>query len=251
MDLEHQLDSKAGSTSTPASTPTSSPISDSSSALSPSPKPEPSQGGGHEGGGDEIEGISEHSDLNLPALLLWIGAVLALTAMISLWFLSHSAAQKLADKKSDRDATIAEISTPTYASVEAKATAFQAAVNQLKTASSGRYVFADFLPLFYSRVNKNVVVTNLALGSDGKLSFDGKTDSYKSAALQLASLQSWKINDKNVISNAQLLSESEDISQGVVVKFAISANIDKTVSLKTTPTNTTPAGSTNSPQGGN
>ncbi|MDO8444406.1 MAG: hypothetical protein Q7S80_02800 [bacterium] len=243
MDLEHQLDSKVEPASTP--TPTSSPISDSSPA--DSPKPEPS----HSGGGDEIEGISEHSDLNLPALLLWIGAVLALTAMISLWFLSHSAAQKLADKKSEKDATIAEISTPTYANVEAKATAFQAAVSQLKTASSGRYVFGDFLPLFYGRVNKNVVVTNLAVGSDGKLSFDGTTDSYKSAALQLASLQSWKINDKNVISNAQLLSESEDVSKGVVVKFAISANIDKTVSLKTTPTNTTPADSTSSPQGGN
>lgn len=251
MDLEHQLDSKVEPASTP--TPTSSPISDSSPA--DSPKPEPS----HSGGGDKIEGISEHSDLNLPALLLWIGAVIAITAMVFFWFLSRSAAQKLADKKSEKDATIAEISTPTYASVEAKATAFQAAVNQLKTASSGRYVFADFLPLFYGRVNKNVVVTNLAVGSDGKLSFDGTTDSYKSAALQLASLQSWKINDKVVISNAQLLSESEDVSQGVVVKFAISGNIDKTVSLKTSPTNTTPAdstsspqaGSTNSPQGGN
>jgi len=245
MDLENQLDNQERSASMSSAslpTPTSSPISDSRPA--PGSKTEPAKSGGN----DEIEGIKEHSDVHVPSILLWTCAVLALTAMVFLWFLSYSSAQKLADKQSQRDATIAEISTPTYAAVEAKAIAFQSAVNQLKTASSGRYMFTDFLPLFYGRVNKNVVVTNLAVSSDGKLSFDGTTDSYKSAALQLASLQSWKINDKNVVLNAQLLSESEDVTQGVVVKFAISGNIDKTVSLKITPTNTTPVDSTSSPQ---
>ncbi len=226
MDLEKTLDSSAGSASTPAS--------------APAPKPGPEPGG--DKGGDNITEISEHGDFNLSGLLLWICAVLALTGMIFLWFLNRSAAQKLTDKTNEKTTTIAEISSPTYAAVETKATAFQAAVNQLDTATKSRYMMSEFLPLLYGRVDKNVTVTNLAIDSTGKLSFDGKTDSYKSAALQLAALQGWKINDENVVTGAQLLSESEDVSKGTVVTFSISGTIDKTISLITTSASTTQGG---------
>lgn len=227
MDLENTLNNQAGSV--------------------PAPAPNPSTGLG--GSGDnEIEGISEHGGLNLSGLLIWVCAVLAITATVYFWFLNNSTTQRLADQKSEKDAAIAEIASPTYAAVEAKAIAFQSAVNQLKTAEKNQYKMSDFLPLFYTQINKNVVVANLAVSSDGKLSFNGTTDSYKSAAEQLVTLQNWKINGVNIISSAKLLSVSEDVSKGVVVTFAMSGSINKTASLVVATAATT---STNTTEGGN
>ncbi len=229
MDLESTLNSQNGSAPAPAS----------------APPPRPGRGQDV-----EIEGIKEHGSLNVASLLFWLSAVVAITATVYLWFLNSSAAQNLTDQKSQRDAVVAEITSPTYVNVEARATAFQAAVKQLTTAEKSQYLMSSFLPLFYGRLDKNVIVTNLAVDSSGKISFNGTTDSYKSAALQLASLKGWTINSKNVVTNPQLLSESEDVSKGVVVTFAISGTVDKTVSLVTAPTNATTGGSTQSTSSG-
>lgn len=225
MEPENQFNTQPGSA--PASVPAAAPPAKtqpmSMSNLTSGMRPE----------GGEIAEISDRHGPNGSTALLWLCAILAITATVWLWFLDRSAAQNVVDKTSQRDATIAEISMPTYRDVEAKATAFQAAVSQLSTVQKSRYKMSEFLPLLYAKINKNVVVKNVAVDTDGKLSLGGTTDSYKSAALQVATLQGWKVNDLNVLSNVQLVSESESITSGVVVTFSISASINKTVSLTT------------------
>jgi hypothetical protein len=184
----------------------------------------------------EMVQFSERGSFNLSIFLLWLCAIVAILGSVFLWFLSRSAADELADKQSRLDEVTSKLSTPANTEAEARAKSLISAVTQLKTASANRYLMKDFLPLFYTRINKNVVVSNLTIGSDGKISLDGKTDSYKSAAEQALSLRDWKINSKSMFTSVQLGTVSESIASGTEVTFSLSGQIDKTVKLTTTTT---------------
>lgn len=184
---------------------------------------------------------------NVAGLFMWLAAIIAVAGTVFLWFLNSSTTQALADQNSEKDKIVSEIVSPTYVDVETKATSFKTAVDQLSQAVASRYSVGAFLPKFYAHINKNVSVNNISIGTDGKLSFDGTTTSYKGVAQQVATLTDWSVDSKKVLSNVQLLSVSEDISSGVVAKFAISATIDKKIDLATvatsaaSPTTTTPS----------
>ncbi|PIS07842.1 hypothetical protein COT78_01225 [Candidatus Berkelbacteria bacterium CG10_big_fil_rev_8_21_14_0_10_43_13] len=229
MDLEKTLDSQAaGSASIPSSAP------------APAPAPRPSGGNS---GDDYLTEMADHGEFSISGLLLWLSAIIAISATVFFWFLNSSATQDLADKTSQKDDAVAEISSPTYAALETRANQFQSAVNQLSTASKSRFSMDNFLPLLYGQVNKNVVVTTLSVDDTGKVSFSGTTDSYKSAAQQVATLKNWKIDEKNVVTTATLDSESESVESGVVsVTFSISATVDKTTALSTASVSATEGG---------
>ena len=179
----------------------------------------------------EMVQFSEHGSFNMSMFLLWLCAVIAILGSVFLWFLSRSAASELIENKTTRDKVVSDLSIPANSEAEARANSLVSAVSQLKLATANRYLMKDFLPLVYGRVNKNVSIANLSVGSEGQISLDGKTDSYKSAAEQLLSLQEWKINNKNVLSSVKLGAVTETISNGTTVNFSISGQIDKTVKL--------------------
>jgi len=231
MDLEKTLDSQAaGSAPTPSSAP------------APAPAPRPGSSGGNSGD-DYLTEMADHSEFSISGFILWLSAVVAISATVFFWFLNSSAAQDLADKTSQKTNAVAEISSPTYAALETRANQFQAAVNQLSTAAKSRFSMDKFLPLLYGQVNKNVVVSTLSVDDTGKVSFSGTTNSYKSAAQQVATLKNWKINEVNVVTAATLDSESESVESGVVlVTFSISATVDKTIALSTASVSSTEGG---------
>lgn len=199
----------------------------------PTPAPATGSTEGKSDGTDELVQYDENKGNNLSPLFLWIAAIFSIVGTAYIWFASSSVAQALSDKKTEKDSVIAEIVSPTYVDVESKATSFKSSVDQMQVALAARYSMSDFLPKFYANIDKKTTVSNLSISDDGKLTFDGLTDSYKSVAEQIATLTAWSVGSNKVLSDVKLLSVSEDTSSGVVVKFALSAQVDKTVDLKT------------------
>jgi hypothetical protein len=188
--------------------------------------------------------MSERKGLSFALLLCWMTAFVAIAGSLFFWMLNNSVQAALSEKNDEKNSIIGEISSPTLAETEQKATSFKTAVNALSTVSKTRYPLDEFLTQFYAKIRQNIKVNNLIISEDGKLSIDGLTDSYRSVADQMLVLKDWKVNDLNILSDVSLLSVSEgmnDKTKRLEVTYSISAKIIKTQSLteKTDSTSTT------------
>jgi len=182
---------------------------------------------------DDVIEFSEHGSFSLSLFLLWLTAVLCLLGTVFFWFLNQSANQQLDDANQEKNLVISEILSPTYANTEKDATSFKSAVEQLESAVASSYKYSEFLPLFYTKIDKDVTLSSFSIGSSGQLLLSGTTDSYRSAAEQSVALQEWQINDKEILKDVDLSSVSENVSgDEPIVQFTISATINKSVGLK-------------------
>jgi len=191
--------------------------------------------------------ISEKKRINLPVLICWLTALLAIAGGILFWLLSKSAGDALSEKKNERDEVIAQINSPGLSDVEQKASVFKSAVTNLSAVKSNQFLMSDFLTELYARVIANVVVSNLSVTTDGKLSLDGRTDSYRAVADQMLAVKEWKNkNDVLYLKNVQLVTSSQAVNQKtkkIEVSFAITGIVNKAANKKTV-TEANPAAST-------
>lgn len=182
---------------------------------------------------EEFSAIEEEKHFNFAAMLNWITAILAISGTVFLYLLSKDLATKADTFENEKRVVVAQITGTTYSAVEKQASSFKSAVLELQQAEQDRYLMKDFLPGFYAHVAKNVVLGNVAVTETGEINLDGKTDSYNSIAKQFLALKDWQVDGKNVLTDVKLLSSSETVTEAgkLEASFAISANIDRSVSL--------------------
>jgi len=183
---------------------------------------------------NDVFEVDETSYFNMPLFILWFCAVIALSATVFFWLMGYSSEQDLRDKKTSLSEVVSTITSPSYVDIEKKATSFKSAVSELSRAQKTGFSVTDFIPRVYSRINKDVVIASIAINDEGNLNIVGQTDSYRSAAEQLLSLEEWKVDGKTVLSDVQLgsvsLSTSEDGK--ITVPISITAKFDRTINFK-------------------
>ncbi|MFA7253405.1 MAG: PilN domain-containing protein [Patescibacteria group bacterium] len=181
---------------------------------------------------DEFTTFSDKKGTNLGLLFCWFGAIIALIATILFGLMQYSSNQRLNTKKGELEQVVSDINSR-FSGVESQATSFKSAVAGLAKAEKDRYEVEPFLKELYTKISKNVVIRNLSINSDGRISIDGNTDSYRSVADQMVTLKEWKSGKKNILKNVELKGVSENINSGTpIVQFSLSAQIDKDVSLE-------------------
>lgn len=179
---------------------------------------------------DEIEVIkfSNSSSFNFGYVFISLALIISLGAIYFFWSANQNVTASLNQKKSEKNAIIAEITSPTYKDVEQNASDFKAAVDQLKTASASRYLISSFLTGFYQKITNDIQISSLAVSDNSTIAFSGKTGSYRSVADLMVALKTWP-----VLTNIILGTVSENVDDGgkVSVDFSMTANIDKTQQL--------------------
>jgi len=190
---------------------------------------------GKDDSGEEFSAIEDEKRFDFAAMLNWITAILAISAAVFLYLLSKDLATKATTLENEKQVVVAQITGTTYSKVEQQASSFKSAVLELQNASQSRYLMKDFLPQFYAHIAKNVVLGNVSISDNGEIDLDGKTDSYNSIAKQFLALKDWAVGGNNVLTNVELLSSAEVAGEKgkLEASFAISATIDKSISLST------------------
>jgi|GEM_PF-5829908 len=180
---------------------------------------------------EEFMPFEDKKSSNIGLAFVWIAALVAVGGAIFFYLIGNSAVSKLAEVNDQKNSVSAQVSSSTYSDVTAKAAGFKAAVEKMSQAKADRFPMSDFLPQIYTAIDKNVTLTSLSLSADGKLSFSGTTNSYKSAAEQLATLKAWQVNSQTAFGGVTLDSYSQNISDkgAVTVPFSISGQLNKTV----------------------
>jgi hypothetical protein len=183
---------------------------------------------------EDISFSDEGTKFNLGLFICWVAAFVAIGSSIFIFLMNSSAKQKLDTEKNRLQEVLADINSSNFSGIENKAASFKSSVVELTKVNEARYKFSDFLPLFYKKINSNIKLTNIVLGSKDLLTIDGKTDSYKSVAEQAEILRSWNVTDgENILTNVQIVatSLSTDKNGNQAVSFTISCTVNKKSSL--------------------
>lgn len=180
---------------------------------------------------DEAFEVDQPSSSNLPIFITWASVVVAISAAVFFWLLGHSLEQDLKDKKVLLSEVVSVIVSPAYKDVEKQASSFKSAVNELSSAHKSSFPMNLFMPQVYGRINKNVVITSIAISDDGNLNIVGSTDTYRSAAEQVLSLKEWEIDGKKVLSEVSLGSVSLNILEdgSTIIPISITAKYDSSI----------------------
>ncbi|MFA6963553.1 MAG: hypothetical protein WC227_02465 [Patescibacteria group bacterium] len=148
--------------------------------------------------------IMSDSGSNPSIIILWVGVAISVLASGFLMYQNFSMKSRVADKKVERDTTVAKLDSSNYRQIRAEATEIQAKIAQIEAALDRRYPMADFMPQIFQRINSNVTVTSISLTNEGKFAMTGKTDSYRGAADQVMTFEAWKSKDIAVMNNIEL-----------------------------------------------
>lgn len=164
------------------------------------------------------------SGSSMPTLIYWLTFTLSLVFVGFFWFLGFNTGNALEEKEQEKDQIAALLSSPDIVEVEEQANNFTSAVSQLSTVSASRVKKTKLLEDLFGYFTKDVRVSTLSLSSNGELSLDGVSSSYKSVGEFMLALKEYER-----ISNIKLGSvslSSEDAGAGENVKFSLTSNID-------------------------
>jgi hypothetical protein len=160
--------------------------------------------------------------------ILWLCAIVSIVASGTFFLLNQSKAAELADKNKKKQEALTKLTAPENIKIENEANAAKATVEALVVAKKERNSFTVMLPAVYAKINKDVKVGSLSIASDGKLSFDGQTTSYKAVGLQYLTLKEWQIDSKPVFTKVDIAGASlSTVDKRTVTNFSISAELNK------------------------
>ena len=207
-----------------------------------------------DGKDDDFLSFEEKKPSGAGGFFIWAAAIIAVAGAVFFYLLGNSAASKLTEENGEIDSINAQVASSSYKDVAVRAADFKAAVAKMSSADSTRFPMSDFLPKIYTAIDKNVTISSLSISADGKISFSGTTNSYKSIAEQLATLKAWQQSGKPGFTTVSLDSYSESVSdKGVVTApFSISGQLDRSLFVTSTAatTGTTAAATTGATMGG-
>lgn len=172
-----------------------------------------------------------------PTVILWITFVLSLGVLVYLFIVGRSQANLVASRASDKTQLVSELSSPSYTDIETRANSFKQAFTALSSLSAARKPKSEVFPELYNNFTKDVKINNVALSSDGTLTVDGTTASYRSVADFMMGLKSYsKISDVKLGTTS--LNTSEGVSAKEKVLFSVSAKLDLSREVVATDTTT-------------
>lgn len=183
---------------------------------------------------DDAFDISSGKSTTFAMFICWVAVLASLAGTVFLWLLNNSVKEAIKSKGQEKTEIITEIGNPSLADTELRATAFKTAVTELSRINKSRYSLDEFLTKLYSNIAKNIEATNIAVTADGTISLSGKTVSYRAVADQMMLFKDWKVNDKHIIKDVQLMSTTQALNEEtkkIEVTFLISGTIDKTQTL--------------------
>lgn len=183
----------------------------------------------------EMIQFSEHKESSHGVLLCWLAAIFSILAGGLFWWINTSNQDILAEKKSEKDAIIQELSSPSNAAIEKKANDFRSSVTALENAANDHYSYTIFLQEFNKKITNDVQLSSISVSQDGGISFNGKTGSYRKVADLMMALNSFTSLSEVELSSVAL-SQNEGAAPEVV--FGMSAKLKKettsTVSAEST-----------------
>jgi len=177
----------------------------------------------------EITKFEDKGKTNMALVILWIAAALAVIALGGIYLLSSSAEQQIIDIEKKLSAKTTEIDKKIAIAKESEVIPLKAVTAQLKKVKAERFSMVEFMPIFFQHINKNVTIDTFAVSSEGVISFSGKTDSFRSAAEQVKTLEAWQIDKKNALSGVTMgaVSASRAEDGKITVPISINATFDK------------------------
>lgn len=177
----------------------------------------------------EITKFEEKNKTNMALVLLWVAAAISVIALGGIYLLSSSAQQQITDTKGKLDKTDKSIDAKIAIAKESDVKSLKEVTAQLKKVKAERFSMVEFMPIFFQHINKNVTIDTFAVSSEGVISFSGKTDSFRSAAEQVKTLEAWQIDKKNALSGVTMGAVSATRAEDgkITVPIAINATFDK------------------------
>lgn len=159
-----------------------------------------------------------------PSVLVWMAFVIALALTGYFWLMDYSNVKNITEKENEKNQITAQLSSAANKDAEDQAQGFSTAFSELSNLIANSVPKSTILTELYANITKDVKISTIALSSEGGLSLNGATGSYRQAADFMLGLKS----DKRV-SNLVLKSVALDTGDGVAanqkVKFSISADI--------------------------
>lgn len=153
--------------------------------------------------------------------------IFVITIMLSILFVGFLLFYKFytnsvaTDKEKTLTNLLAEIESKKNQEIENKADSVNFALSTLSTASSSRYLFRAFIDDLIAKITNDTKLNNLSIDSEGRVTMDGESGSYRSVAdLALALESSKKLKDVSISG----MSQAEENGKMIVI-FSMSGQI--------------------------
>ena len=169
--------------------------------------------------------FSDRPGFNFTVAICWLAVIAAILATIFFWFMDKNSAGQLKAATSKKTDIVNQLKSPANTEVENKANDFKSSVNALSEAKNNSRKMSTFLQNFYTKITSDVILTSIAVSSDGSLGITGTTATYRSVADLMLALKSW-----DVLSSVELgaVSDQKDAKTGkVITSFSITAKVNQ------------------------
>lgn len=181
---------------------------------------------------DEIKGSSPEEpflDIDSPSsssgsytvgfILVIIVSVLICGFFVYYKFHTDSVA---ADKEATLESLVSTLNSKNNSEAEKRVNDVNAAIKILRTEKKSKYLFKNFIDELKAKTTNDVKLNNLSIDSEGMLSIDGESVTYKSVAELAISLKSSEKLDNVEIKS---LSKSSSTEGENYINFSITANL--------------------------
>lgn len=162
-----------------------------------------------------------------PSVLVWLTFVMVVALTAYFWLMDYSNSKSIEEKNNEKNQITAQLESASNKEAEEKAAGFSSAFTELSDLVNNSVSKATLLTELYATFTNDVKISTIALSSEGGLSLDGATGTYRQVADFMLGL---KTNKK--VSNISLknvaLNEDEGVVANQKISFSISADIQMT-----------------------
>ena len=162
-----------------------------------------------------------------PSVLVWMAFVIALALTGYFWLMDYSNVKSISEKENEKNQISAQLQSANNKEAEETAVGFSSAFTELSDLVSNSVPKATLLTELYATFTKDVKISTLALSTEGGLSLDGATGTYRQVADFMLGL---KTNKKvsNIVLKSVSMSTEEGAAANQKIAFSISADVQMT-----------------------
>lgn len=163
-----------------------------------------------------------------PSVLVWITFILVAVATGFFWMSDYSNVKAITAKEEEKNSITSQLESADNKKVEAEATNFKIAFGRLSNLVTDQVSKADFLTGLYAHFTRDITITGLTLSSEGDLSINGATGSYRQVADFMLGIKGYDRLSDIALKNVSISTE-ESVPANRLIVFSISAkaNMEK------------------------
>jgi len=192
--------------------------------------------------------FSDKKKSNPIQILAWVSCVISIVFVVAFYVMYSSTNRNVIERQSERDEIIGQLNSQTYLNIEKEAKNFKEAFSTLSTLSTAQVTKSEILSQLYASYTKDVKIIALTLDSDGHMTLNGKTATYRTAADFMTALKSNKKIKKVNLTSVTLDTEGKE-NDNEKVAFVVTAVVDlaKEVTGAASTSESTPTGTETTP----